>query len=214
MQIHYRSEQGIGSLLITYLFDWEILVGGDRRMIRQGEKVAFVAHCIMNQATRARWGGGGASWKKGMIPEVVRLLMRHGVGTVQMDCPEFSLYGNPRPPRSWDGYNTPDFRRRCREIATRACDRMECFLEMGRDPEIGIAAIVGVENSPSCGVELTTRTINGENIGSPGRGHLMEALEAEMRRRGLVVPLIGVSLKGRDREDQMERLEALCTRET
>ena len=127
-----------------------------------------------------------------------------------MECPEFSLYGNPRPPRSKDDYDTPGFKERCREIAERACDLMEHCLEGGGAPEIRIVAVVGVENSPSCGVSMVSRTVGGESVSRPGQGHLMEALEAGMRRRGLFTPLIGVSLKPGEREERLRELEALC----
>ncbi|RLI09377.1 hypothetical protein DRO42_04375, partial [Candidatus Bathyarchaeota archaeon] len=78
-------------------------------MTRPRDKVAFVSHCILNQATRARWEGGGARRERGMLRDVVETLLSHGVGAVQMECPEFSLYGNPRPPRSKDDYDTPEF---------------------------------------------------------------------------------------------------------
>ncbi len=60
------------------------------------EKVTFVCHCILNQSTGARWGSGGASRETAMISDVFRLLMSKGVGIMQMDCPEFGLYGDPR----------------------------------------------------------------------------------------------------------------------
>jgi len=178
-------------------------------MIRQYDKVAFVSHCILNQATRARWEGGGARREQGMLRDVVEILLSHGVGAVQMECPEFSLYGNPRPPRSKDDYDTPEFRQRCLEIAKGACGLMERLLE-GRDPEMRIVAVVGVENSPSCGVSRVSRTVGGEIVSRPGRGHLMDALEAEMRRRGIEVPLVGVSLRPGEKEDGLRRLEELC----
>lgn len=183
-------------------------------MIRRLEKVAFLSHCILNQASRAWWVGGGASRERGMLRDVVEVLLRHGVGAVQMECPEFSLYGNPRPPRSKDGYDTPEFKNRCREIAERTCDLMVHCLEDGRPPEIRIVAVVGVENSPSCGVSRVSRTVGGETVSRPGRGHLMDALEAEMRRRGFVVPMIGVSLKPGEREDRLRELEALCSQDS
>lgn len=179
-------------------------------MVEEYEKVVFVSHCIMNQSTRAWWGDGGASREKGMISDVVRVLMRYGIGMVQMDCPEFSLYGNPRPPRSKDGYDTPEFNDRCHEIALRACDLMECFQDKGKDPKIKVLAIIGVENSPSCGVDQTTKTVKNRNVRSPGRGLLIEALVREMHQRGLHAPLIGVSLKEGIREEPLMRLEALC----
>jgi predicted secreted protein len=179
-------------------------------MAARREKVVFVCHCVLNQSTRAWWGEAGASRERGMVKDVVGVLMTHGVGAIQMDCPEFGLHGNPRPPRSKDEYNTPEFRHHCREIATAACDEMLALMEKGRDPKVDIVAVIGFENSPSCGVERTTRTIDGRNVSIPGRGHLMDALENEMHRRGLDAPFVGVSLKRSDRERWFRRLEELC----
>lgn len=172
------------------------------------DKVVFVVHCVLNQTTRARWEEGSASRDNGMVSEVVGLLMRHGVGAIQMECPEFSLYGNPRPPRSREEYDTPEFKRKCREIAIQACEGMEALMEGGSEPEIEVRAILGFEGSPSCGVERTTRTINGERRRAPGRGHLIEALQLELRSRGLEVPFIGVSLRVEEGREALRRLEA------
>ncbi|TRO46733.1 hypothetical protein E2P65_05320, partial [Candidatus Bathyarchaeota archaeon] len=94
-------------------------------------RVIFVSHCILNQSTRARLQGGGARRDAGACREVLDLLMAEGVGVVQMGCPEFSLFGNPRPPRTKEGYDTPEFREACDEIAGRACDMMDAFREAG-----------------------------------------------------------------------------------
>ena len=180
-------------------------------MIDRRGRVALVAHCVLNQTTRAWWGESGANREEGMVSDVVGLLMRHGIGAVQMGCPEFSLYGNPREPRSKEGYDTLEFKRECREIAVHACDMMEALLERGVDPEIEVVTILGFEGSPSCGVERTTRTINGERRRAPGRGHLIETLQREMKTRGLDVPFLGVSLGEDERRDALGRLEALIT---
>jgi predicted secreted protein len=144
-----------------------------------------------------------------MVSEVVGILMRHGVGAIQMECPEFSLYGNPRPPRSREEYDTPEFKGKCREIAIQACERMEALMEGRGDPEIEVRAILGIEGSPSCGVEHITRTINGEPQRAPGRGHLVEALQRELRRRGMEVPFLGVSLRAEEGREALRRLEAI-----
>lgn len=180
-------------------------------MIPEYEKVAVVCHCILNQSTRAWWRAGGVKREKGMISDVVGTLMNHGIGMVQMDCPEFVLYGNPRPPRTRDEYDTPEFRHRCREIATAACDAMESFREKEQYPRVEVVAVIGVENSPSCGVEWTTRTIDGESRTFKGKGLMIEALEDAMRQRGLGTPLIGVSMKDAEREDGLRRLRALVS---
>jgi predicted secreted protein len=180
-------------------------------LIEKRDKVAFVSHCILNQATRAWWEEGGASRERGMVSDVVDLLMRHGVGTIQMGCPEFSLYGNPRPPCSWEEYNTPEFKEKCREMAIQTCEKMETLTEREAEPVIEITAILGFEGSPSCGVERTTRTIRGERRRAPGRGHLIEALRREMKSRGLQVTFLGVSLREDERRDALRKLRAIVT---
>ena len=88
---------------------------------------------------------------------------------------------------------------------------MEGLLEKGQGPRIELVAVVGLENSPSYEVERTIRTVDGVNIISPGRGHLMETLELEMRRKDIDAPFIGLSLTGPEREERLKRLEDLCT---
>ena len=176
-------------------------------MSKQRDKVVIVSHCILNQTTRARWRGGGASHEPGMLRNVVEILSKNNIGVVQMECPEFSLFGNPRPPRTKDGYDTPLFREKCREIAVRTCDLIEGYLDAGMGASV--VALVGVENSPSCGVSKVARTVGGETMSRPGRGHLMDALDEELGRRGIEVPMIGVSLKPDEREDGLRKLETL-----
>jgi predicted secreted protein len=178
-------------------------------VIEMRDRVAIVAHCILNQAARAWWGEGGASREKGMVSDVVGLLARHGVGVIQMGCPEFSLYGNPRRPRSREESDTPEFREKCREIAIQARVEIEALMERGIDPEMEIAGILGFEGSPSCGVKYTTRTIDGERRRAPGQGHLIEALQLEMSLRGLDVPFLGVSLREDEKQEVSRRLEAI-----
>ena len=166
------------------------------------DRVVILAHCIMNQSTRARWEGGGATRTEGAVEEIVTPLLEHGVGIIQMECPEQILYGNPRPPKSRDDYDTPEFKEKCREIAVRAMQTIE-----NGTPEV-IAAL-GFEGSPSCGVERTTRTIKGSHAESPGEGLLIEALSQEMREKGLDAPIIGVGLREGEMNLALRKLESL-----
>ena len=165
------------------------------------DRVVILAHCIMNQSTRARWQGGGATRTEGAIEEIITPLLNHGVGIIQMECPEQTLYKNPRPPKSRDDYDTPKFKEKCREIAVRAMQTIEKSTEL-------IAAL-GFEGSPSCGVERTTRTINGSHARSPGEGHLIEALRHEMREKGFDAPIIGVGLREGELSIALGKLESL-----
>jgi len=167
------------------------------------DRVVIVAHCIINQSTRARWEGGGATRVEGAVEEVIEPLVKHGVGIIQMECPEQALYGNPRPPKSRDDYDTPEFKGKCSEIAMRA------IRALGDRRTMKLIAVLGFEGSPSCGVERTTRTIEGVHIESPGEGHLIEALRHEMKENKFNAPIIGVGLRDDEMSSALRRLESL-----
>jgi len=168
------------------------------------DRVVILAHCIMNQSTRARWEGGGASRTESVIEKIITPLLEHGVGIIQMDCPEQTLYGNPRPPKSRNDYDTPEFKERCREIAARTIQII------GNNAEL-IAAL-GFEGSPSCGVERTTRTIECSHVDSPGEGHLIVALRQEMREKGFDAPIIGLGLRESEMILALGKLDSLLRR--
>jgi predicted secreted protein len=172
-------------------------------------KLVLVSHCILNQFTRAWWGSGGASRDGGVVVDAIDAISDCGAGVIQMECPEFSLYGNPRDPQTKDGYDTPKFRERCQEIAVRACDRVEEMTKKDVDPPIKLMCTLGMEGSPSCGVHRTPREVEGGTRDSDERGHLMVALELEMRRRGIHAPMIGFSLRGNEREESLRKLKEL-----
>jgi len=174
----------------------------------ESERVVLVSHCILNQSARARWGGGGARRDTGIIRDVLDLLMAEGIGVVQMDCPEFSLFGNPRRPRTKEGYNTPEFREICSQIAGRTCDRIAAFQKTG-PTGIDVIAVLGMEGSPSCGVERTPRIIDDEGVDAPEAGLLMEALMEKMRQMGLETPILGISLREDEGNERLKALKAL-----
>jgi predicted secreted protein len=136
-----------------------------------------------------------------VIEKIITPLLKCGVGIIQMDCPEQTLYENPRPPKSRDDYDTPEFKERCREIARRTIQIV------GNNAEL-IAAL-GFEGSPSCGVARTTRTIKGSHAERPGEGHLIEALRQAMRETEIDAPIIGVGLRENEIILALEKLEPL-----
>ncbi len=175
-------------------------------MADESDRVVLVSHCILNQSTRARWPGGGARRDTGVLRDVLELLMAEGVGVVQMDCPEFSLFGNPRRPRTKEGYDTPEFREICSQIAGRTCDRIIAFQKTG-PTGVEVVAVLGVEGSPSCGVGRTPRIIDDEGVDASEPGLLIENLMDEMRRVGLETPIMGISF--RKGEERLRALKAL-----
>ena len=107
---------------------------------------------------------------------------------------------------TYEQYDTPTFRRHCRDILRPIIDTLAVLSADG----CTIQKVYGVDGSPSCGVDQTSRGYSeGGEIGgavdttalqqstrSPGRGVFMEEFEALLAEAGLEVPFEGID--GRD----------------
>ena len=148
---------------------------------RRSRKIVIVAHCILNQNSRVQ----GKAFYAGMIGKIVDTLRKHEIGIIQMPCPELTYAGLARPRQTKKQYNTPAFRKHCRHIASSTVDQVEDYLRNG----FRVIAIIGVEGSPTCGV-------NEVSSQEAGMGVFIEALQSEQKRREVEVPMKGV----RDRQ--------------
>jgi predicted secreted protein len=150
-------------------------------------KVAFVAHCLLNQNAKV----AGVAGYAGMFEPVVDLLNRHRVGIIQMPCPELRHLGPGRPvgTDTRDQYDTPAYRVVCRRIAHETVAEAKAYMGAGYT----VLAVLGVEGSPSCAVTRTPRLVEGSRALTPGQGLFTEALRAEFREAGLdEIPFLGI----------------------
>jgi predicted secreted protein len=151
-------------------------------------KVAFLAHCLLNQNAKVI---GGAK-RPGMWEPVIDLLLERGWTIRQMPCPELA-FGGVR--RFWwvrDQADTPVFREHCRRLARTVAATMEPHVQAGDD-----VVLIGVDSSPTMGVDFqpTSDSWGGEpNVGDtatplvPGEGIFLEELAAELGTRNLPMP--------------------------
>ena len=140
----------------------------------RSSKLVVVAHCILNQNSRVR----GLARRSSVIEEVVDLLRGFNVGLLQMPCPELTYAGAKRARKEKKEYDTESYRLHCRVIADSIVGQLEKFLE-GTE----VIAIIGVKNSPSCGVAESTED----------RGILIEELTVALEDRQLSIPLVETS---------------------
>ena len=130
-------------------------------------KLVIVVHCILNQNSRV----SGLAYYPAMIDEIVEVLKRHDVSFLQIPCPELIYAGVQRPRQTKEEYDTPRYRKHCRQIAVSMCSQLEELTRNGTR----IIALLGVKGSPSCGVGK----LSGET------GILIEELARELERREL-----------------------------
>ena len=160
---------------------------------RRSQKIVVVTHCILNQNARVF----GIASHPGMIPEIVEVLKAHNVGVVQMPCPELTYEGLNRWSHTKEQYATPMFRRHCQQIATSITDQIQEYLKNG----FKVYAILGVDGSPTCGVNRTSMGFRGGDVGKAtrlkgrlveGSGVFMEELRAELEKKRVSILMRGV----------------------
>jgi predicted secreted protein len=177
-------------------------------MLTTMAKVAFVAHCLLNQ--NAKTAGGAVC--PGVYSPLVEQLRADGWELAQMPCPELTFTGLNRFWAVREQYDTLAHRRHCRRIAGALAGAVSAHLERGDE-----VVLVGVEGSPSMGVRVTSSDASrggrpdwpdGAPELAPGRGILIEELLAALAARGVPTPrAIGVTHPLPDHEPDAERAE-------
>jgi predicted secreted protein len=109
-------------------------------------KVAFVAHCLLNQNSRT----AGGAYTPGVYSPFVEELRERDWQLVQMPCPELAFAGLNRFWAVREQYDTPVFRAHCARLATPIADAIRADLAAGAR-----VVILGIDGSPTMGVELT-----------------------------------------------------------
>ena len=151
-------------------------------------RVAFLAHCLLNQNSKVMGGCKTAA----VWDPVIDLLLERGGVIRQMPCPELAFGGVRRVWWVREQADTPLFRAHCRRLAATVASTMEPHVSAGDD-----VVMIGIDSSPTMGVSFqpSSRTWGGEpNIGADdtvmvdGEGIFLEELRAELDRRDLPMP--------------------------
>lgn len=110
-------------------------------------KIIFLSHCCLNQNAKVR----GIATYPGSVRPLVELLLDNNVGMFQMPCPEMTYIGAMRWGHVKDQYNSPMFRRHCRELAEKVVDQMEEYQRSGYQ----VLGAIMMDGSPVCGLNIT-----------------------------------------------------------
>jgi predicted secreted protein len=171
-------------------------------------KVAFIAHCLLNQ--NAKTAGGAVC--PGIYSPVVDQLRERGWQLMQMPCPELTFTGLNRFWAVREQYDTVAHRRHCRRIVEPLAAAISAHVERGDD-----VVLIGVEGSPSMGVRITSsdrarggrpQWADGAPELAPGQGIFLEELRAALAERGVEAPRrIGVTEALPNHDPDAERSE-------
>ena len=141
----------------------------------RNHRFVAVIECTLNQNAR----DAGAACFPAMNFELVQLCCRHGVGILQMPCPEIAALGcgrERRPGQSLrQALDGEAARCRCAALAEDVASRIADYIAGGCQL---LAVLGGNPLSPGCAVHAGPDRLNEAS------GVFMHALQAELRRRG------------------------------
>ena len=118
------------------------------------KKIIFVSHCILNTASKVvLYNQDEIDAEEALRLKFMRKVIENGVQVIQLPCAEFSLYGAKRWGHVSDQFDNIFFRNYCRQILTPIINQLIEYLD---NPEFfEVLGIVGIDGSPSCGVDYT-----------------------------------------------------------
>ena len=174
----------------------------------RSKKVVLVSHCILNQNAIS----DNTADYPAAVKEIIYPLIDADIGILQMPCPELNCLGLDRG--DVHGGERPvvventRIRRALRQpgaygvlvgLVDQVVYQVEEYLRNG----FKVVAIVGMNRSPSCGVDTTSD--NDQEIA--GRGVFMDRLRAELEERGISIPMYGV--KGSEKTKLRETIDKI-----
>jgi len=201
----------------------DALMWTERLEDQRSRRVVFLSHCLLNENTRYL----GGACRQGCLQEILQICIERGLGIVQMPCPEqyawggflkrrlLLFYGSEGtlvyrlrnmllPALLW--YTRTVYKKLAKQVANQVSD----YLSSG----FAVVGIVGVDGSPSCGVQRTldirrslelvgrlSPTSGAEHMNAiiqgclaDGRGIFVELLVKQLERRRLRVPFLAHDL--------------------
>ncbi len=161
-------------------------------------KIVVLAHCLLNVNSKV----SGLALYEGVHRKLVLPYIEAGAGIIQLPCPEMSFIGPLRWGMSKNQYDTISYRNHCREILTPVVEQMQEYSKNG----CVIETIVGVDGSPSCGINYYSNGYSGGMVEqiqeqknmlheAPGQGVFMEEFSKLLAEKGLRIGFQAISEK-------------------
>ena len=176
---------------------------------KRSKKVLLVAHCILNQNAKI----DHCACFPGAIPELAHFLVDSGVGLIQMPCPELRCLGLARQVEqgSKTTIESEDTRvaQQMKEMhSVSICHKLinDLINQLGEYRKNGfeILGVIGINGSPTCGVE--TNWSSDREMAGPGV--FVKMLADESRKYGVGLNMRGI--KAYEMPAALDAAKSLC----
>ena len=171
----------------------------------RSKRIVILAHCLLNQNSIS----DGTADFPSQFAELIEFLMKNKIGMIQLPCPEFLCLGLDRGDCNGAKRAVLDENTRIRALMTeddhivQLYEKAEEIVRQIQEYDrygFQILGVIGVNRSPSCGVETTSKHGKEES----GKGVFMEIISATLTKYGMKLPMIGI--KTSEEEASMEKI--------
>lgn len=166
------------------------------------KKIILVSHCILNTAAKVvMYNEKDMAAEESLRKKFLKEAVDNDIHIIQLPCPEFTLYGAHRWGHVSNQFDNVFFRNHCKKILQPVIDQLKEYLTC--DDMFQILGIVGVDGSPSCGVDYTCE---GDWYGSfEERKNLEETLNTAklVNKSGIMMQVLKEMLKEEKLDDKV-----------
>jgi predicted secreted protein len=177
----------------------------------RSKRVVMLSHCLLNQNSIS----DGTADFPSQFAEIIEFLMTHRIGMIQLPCPELLCLGLDR--RDYNGAKRLllEENTRIRELMgeqaqitllRQKAEELVRHIQEYQRYGFEVIGVIGVNRSPSCGIDTTSR--NGEE--TPGQGVFMEVLSETLSKHGMRLRMIGT--KTSEKEISLEKIRQFIDR--
>lgn len=119
------------------------------------KNIIFVSHCILNTASMVElYNKEDIEAEEKLRLKFLSKAIEKGIQIIQLPCPEFLMYGSSRWGHVSNQFDNPFFKDNCRKILKPILDQFDEYYN--HSEKFNILGIVGIDGSPSCGVDYTS----------------------------------------------------------
>lgn len=123
------------------------------------KQILLVSHCILNTAAKVvLYDEAEIQAEEALRIRFLQQAIGQGVQLLQLPCPEYTLYGARRWGHVREQFNNVFFRNHCKKILEPVLDQLQEYRE--NSAMVQVLGIVGVDGSPSCGVDYSCTGAN------------------------------------------------------
>lgn len=167
------------------------------------KKIVFVSHCILNIASKVvMYDKEEMDAEQALRKEFMHKAIDNDIQLIQLPCPEYTLYGARRWGHVSNQFDNVFFRKHCRNILEPIIDQLIEYLQ--NDDMFEVLGFVGIDGSPSCGVDYTCC---GNWYGSFGsREDLEETLKdcSMVKKPGVLMAVLKEMLEEKGLSDRVK----------